>query len=174
MLRDRFITGQYDDTLGRESLEDHLSEPPCQVSAVPRAPGENPVVTGGVSGSQNAQVAQQVANGTSAQRQDGGDSEQGKAMIGWTREGRCKWVEESPRLLGQLLMIPVEIASSLASFLRLLVPEDAVLAPGYALAGPMGYSDHGSLLSEMQVAYTYHLTKEAGLQETSKKAQKSN
>jgi len=42
----------------------------------------------------------------------------------------------------------------------------AELFPGQALAGPMGYSGHGSLLSEMQVAYTYHLTKEAGLQET--------
>ncbi len=69
-------------------------------------------------------------------------------------------------------MIPVEIASSIASFLRLLVPEDAELAPGQALAGPMGYSDHGSLLSEMQVVYTYQLTKEAGLQETSKKRAK--
>jgi len=71
-------------------------------------------------------------------------------------------------------MIPVEIASSLASFLRLLVPEDAELAPGQALAGSMGYSDHGRLLSEMQMTYTYHLTKETSLQETSKKGQKSN
>jgi len=47
--------------------------------------------------------------------------------------------------------------------------------PAGRLAGPTGYTGHGSLLSEMQdVAYTYHLTKEAGLQKTSKKGQKSN
>jgi len=71
-------------------------------------------------------------------------------------------------------MIPVEIASSLASLLRLLVPEDAELSPGQALAVPMGYSDHGNLPSGMQVAYTCHLTKEADLQETPRKGQKSN
>ena len=73
-------------------------------------------------------------------------------------------------LLGQLLMIPVEDASSLTSLLRLLLPEDAEPFLGQALAGPTGYNGHGSLLSEMQdVAYTCHLTKEAGLQKTSKK-----
>ena len=111
----------------------------------------------------------------SAKGQNGGDCEDGETTIRRTCEGRCKGVEESPRLLGQLLMIPVEDASSFARLLRLLVTEDAELFLGQALAGPTGYTGHGNLLSEMQdVAYTCHLTKEADLQKAQRKRQKSN
>jgi len=111
----------------------------------------------------------------SAKGQNGGDCEEGETTIGRTCEGRCKGVEESPPLLRQLLVIPVEDASSLAGLLRLLVPEDAKLLLGPAGAGLTDYTGHGSLLSEMQdLAYTYHLTKEADLQETPRKGQKSN
>jgi hypothetical protein len=111
----------------------------------------------------------------SAEGQNGGDCEDGETTIRRTCEGRCKGVEESPRLHGQLLVIPVEDASCLAGLLRLLVPEDAELFLGHALAGLTGYTGHGSLLSEMQdVAYTCHLTKEAGLQKSPRKGQKSN
>ena len=168
MLCDGIITSQFDDILGRESGEDHSGESPCQIPAVPGTAREDAVIAGGVSGGQGAQAAEQVADGMSAKGQNRGDSEEGETTIGRTCEGRCKGVEKSPRLLGQLLMIPVEVASSLASLLRLLVPEDAELFLGQALAGPTGYTGHGSLLSEMQdVAYTYHLTKEAGLQKSS-------
>jgi hypothetical protein len=110
-----------------------------------------------------------------AKGQNGGDCEKSETTMGWTCEGRCKGVEKSPRLLGQLLVIPVEDASSLARLLRLLVPEDAELFLGHALAGLTGYTGHGSLLSEMKyVAYTCHLTKEAGLKKTPRKGQKWN
>jgi hypothetical protein len=85
-----------------------------------------------------------------AKGQNGGDCEKSETTMGWTCEGRCKGVEKSPRLLGQLLVIPVEDASSLARLLRLLVPEDAELFLGHALAGLTGYTGHGSLLSEMK------------------------
>jgi hypothetical protein len=111
----------------------------------------------------------------STKGQNGGDSEQDEAMVGRTCEGRCKGVEKSPRLLGQLLMIPVELTPSLASLLRLLASVDAELFLGHAFAGSTSYTGHGSLLSEMQdVVYTCHLTKEAGLQKTPRKGQKSN
>jgi hypothetical protein len=65
-------------------------------------------------------------------------------------------------------MVPIKDASSFASFLRLLVPEEAELLLGQALAGPTSYTGHGSLLSEMRdVAYPCHLTKEASLQKAS-------
>ena len=111
----------------------------------------------------------------SAKGQYRGDCEEGETTIGRTCEGRCKGVEKSPRLLGQLLMIPVEDASSLASLLRLLVPEDTEPFLGHAIAWPTGDNSHGSLLSEMQdMAHIYHLTKEAGLQKAPRKGQKSS
>ena len=107
----------------------------------------------------------------SAKGQNGGDCEDGETTIGRTCEGWREGVEESPRLPGQLLVTPVEDTSCLAGLLRLLVPEDAELFFGQALAGLTeltGYTGHGSLLSEMQdVAYTCHLTKEAGFQKSS-------
>ena len=45
----------------------------------------------------------------SAKGQNGGDGEDGETTIRRTCEGRCKGVEESPRLLGQLLAwIPMQ------------------------------------------------------------------
>ena len=59
-------------------------------------------------------------------------------MIGRTREGRCEGVEEGMDRLGQLLMDPVEDASSLAGLLGLLSPEDSEPLLGQALARLMG------------------------------------
>ena len=55
-------------------------------------------------------------------------------------------------------------------------PESLIeLLWGQPLAGLGGYAGHGSLLSEVQnMAYTCHLTKEAGLEKTPRKGQKSN
>ena len=90
---------------------------PCQMPAAPRTAREDAVITGGVSGGQGAEAAEQVADGMSAKGQNRGDGEEGETTIGRTCEGRSKGVEKSPRLLGQLLMVPVEDASSLASLL---------------------------------------------------------
>ena len=82
-----------------------------------------------MSGGQGTEASEQVADCMSAKGQNGGDCEDDETTISWTCEGRCKRVEKSPRLLGQLLMIPVEDASSLAGLQRLLVPEDVGVVP---------------------------------------------
>src|SRR6266436_298559 len=120
MLCDGVITGQFDDALGRESTEDHLGKSPCQIPAVPGTAREDTVIAGRVSGGQAAQAAEQVADGMSAQGQNGGDGEQEESVMGRAREGRVEGIEESMDRLGQVLMGPGHLVSSLAGLSGLL------------------------------------------------------
>jgi hypothetical protein len=132
-----------------------------------------------MSGSQDAQAAEQIANGTSTESQDGSDGQEDESMMGRLSERRCQGVEEGPRWLGQSLMDAGEVTTALAGFLGLLPSQSSKLFLelflGQARARPTDYSRHSSLLCESQdLAYTCHLTKEAALQKTSKKGQKWN
>jgi len=75
-------------------------------------------------------------------------------------------VEKSQRLLGQLLMIPVAVASNLASYLRLLVPEGEELFLGLVITRPTGYKKQETLFKMQNLAYTCQFSKKAGLQKT--------
>ena len=174
MLRDGIITRQFDDILGRESSEDHLGESPRQMPAAPRTAREDAVITGGVPGGQGAQAAEQVADGMSAKGQDRGDGQEGETTVGRTCEGRSKGVEEGPHLLGQLLMVPVETASSLASLSGLLLSRNGVAdraAFGTAACGAGWlYWPWQPPCGDVRAIHTPHCTKEAHLCETQKTA----
>ena len=71
----------------------------------------------------------------SAQGQDRGDGEEDESTIGRTREGRSEGVEEGPHLLGQLLMVPVDLVSSLRAFWACCRRRNGVAALGTGECG---------------------------------------
>jgi hypothetical protein len=86
----------------------------------------------------------------SAQGQNGGDGEQEESVMGRAREGRFEGIEESMDRLGQMLMGPFQLVSSLAGLSGLLPSRGTELLIelllGQPLAGRVSYTGHGSLL----------------------------
>src|SRR4051794_31756568 len=90
---------------------------------------------------QGAQAAEQVGDGAPAQGQDGGEGEHDEAVIGRSGESRLQGVEDGADLLGQLVVDPIESATSRTGLLGLLASEGPELFPelllGQARAGPV-------------------------------------
>ena len=101
------------------------------------------MITGWVSGGQGAAATEPVGEGSSAQGEEGGEGEQGEAVMGRAREGRFEGIEEGVDWLGELSVNPVEPAPRRAGLSGLLASEGAELLAGHALAVWAGYTGHG-------------------------------
>jgi hypothetical protein len=161
---DRVVTGQQDTAFRHEVVKDPTAKAAGQPPAGPAPFGEDFVVAGGVAGGQGAEGAQQVADGTTTDGEDGGQGQDDHAQEGGPGEGTSQGVEEGARRPGQGLVGAAELAAGGAGLARLALAAFAVAAPSTAglatargrpaalatrrRAAPRGsgYTGHGSLL----------------------------
>jgi hypothetical protein len=147
VLGDCVVASQFDGALGYEPSENRVGELACQLPGRPTALGEDTVITARVPGGQRAKAAEQIGDGAPTQGQDGDDGEKDESAVGRAREDRFERVQDGVNLLGQLLMQPIELASTGAGLLDLLASVGAALLPGQMPVELTSYTGHGSLLT---------------------------
>src|SRR5207253_2582643 len=130
--------------VGNPMLQNETDQDAGQGPVGPTALRENAVVAGWVAGRQGVHGAQQIEDGLSSHRQDGGEHQDGKALECRPSESRRKLVQQRLRRVGKVRPEP-----------PLHLPPRSALPLGLA-AGSFGYpwpagscySSHASLLAQ--------------------------
>ena len=142
MFGDRVVTSQENSARRDEAGEDRRNITVRQGRKRPAVAREDPVITTGVSGSQDAQNAEQVGDRASAQGEDRGQGKENEPTMDRPRERRLEGVEDSTNLLGKLVVIPLKPLPRDSGLARLLTPLSTEplpeFLPGQALAGSAG------------------------------------